>query len=201
MTCHERRYGIYRKQFTPPFTLSINIHGDTRRRKSKSMAIEGVSNLLELFKGIHWKWTKEKWDKIASTSNLQRIDDSSRTYYRYDGFELYALISDNNKLLSVTVNIEMYYEGFEDNYGDEYDAKAEEFKQKYNETLVLAIQTIGRPDFEGNCNDVGFPHYETSNRVALWNVHSGRLMVQYNHEYEFVPFRITVRVIPPENLE
>jgi len=78
-----------------------------------------------------------------------------------------------------------------DNFYDE-DRLAAEFEDRFHRNLADAVASQGPPTFVGECNDDGFPEYLDGMMIALWRMGSGEVALNFMHEDQGLPFRISV---------
>ena len=75
--------------------------------------------------------------------------------------------------------------------GDE-EPYMEDFEERFNRSLAQAVSLLGQASFAGEYGDDGFLEDADAVKLAYWSVNDRTAALNFKHEDQGVPFRITV---------
>lgn len=155
-----------------------------------------VSSLTE----VSWDWSKEGVQNSLESLGWKSIEEvmHRREYHVKDNVQA-SVYFESDKCLLVEIVLDWY--------GDvqtldkfEYEDKVDEYYQKYEQTVRIVENTLGKPPiFNNGAAAKGFPIDQDAVWLALWRFPNSRLMVEQKHEDRELPFRICLVVAPLED--
>ncbi len=156
-----------------------------------------IRELLKDFWSVSWDWDLDSVSRGLESLGMRVAEESSfRKVYRAECGVDVAVRLDAGMVFLVEATVDEYADtvGLS---GIEYEAKVDEFYEKFEAAVDLAELEIGKASFSDGSAAKGFPADQEAEWVALWAKPDCRVMIEQKHEDREAPMRLCVVIAPP----
>jgi hypothetical protein len=160
-----------------------------------------IAQLVQAINVPSWDWTLAFVERVAKQFGpISKEKVPGRVSYelpRRIDFSIYAKEDNPKAVMFVEITLEITTDP-DRLPRKKYDLLHDKYVKAHKQLVSTVEKHLGKPSFEGNSGDEGYPDSQDAVRLAYWQMVRGLFIAAFKHEDRELPLRICIVFLSPE---